>query len=107
MLTTRPYRQHGQLIDLPGAALHAATAAGLQPAGRYVALLAGIRGGRLVSRASFFQMANTRAARTAGIPLQIPAHEDILVLRAPAAAGQAIGSRVRLVPSGGWAGSGQ
>ena len=84
VLTTRPYRHQGQLIDLPGAALHAATSTGLQPVGRYVALLAGIRGGRLVPRASFFQMANTRTARTAGIPLQVPAHEDVLVLRASA-----------------------
>ena len=83
VLTTRPYRHQGQLIDLPGAALHAATSAGLEPVGRYVALLAGIRGGRLVPRASFFQMANTRTARNAGIPLQVPAHEDVLVLRAP------------------------
>ena len=85
VLTTRPYRHQGQLIDLPGAALNAATSAGLVPVGRYVALLAGIRGGRLVPRASFFQMANTRTARNAGIPLQVPAHEDVLVLRAPAA----------------------
>ena len=84
VLTTRPYRRHGQLVDLPGAALHAAASAGLEPVGRYVALLAGIRGGRLVPRASFFQMSNTRAARQAGTPLQVPAHEDVLVLRAPA-----------------------
>jgi len=89
VLTTRPFRHHGQLVDLPGAALHAATSAGLQPVGRYVALLAGIRGGRLVPRASFFQMANTRAARNAGIPLQVPAHEDVLVLRAH---GSSVGS---------------
>jgi hypothetical protein len=87
VLTARPYRHRGQLIDLPGAALHAATSAGLQPVGRYVALLAGIRGGRLVPRASFFQMANTRTARNAGIPLQVPAHEDVLVLRAPGGPG--------------------
>jgi hypothetical protein len=83
VLTTRPYRWQGQLVDLPGAALHAAASVGLEPVGRYVALLAGIRGGRLVPRASFFQLANTRTARAAGIPLQVPAHEDVLVLRAP------------------------
>lgn len=80
VLTTRPYRERGQLVDLPGAALHTAASAGLHPVARYVALLAGLRAGRLVPRASFFQMANVRAARAAGTPLLIPAHEDVLVL---------------------------
>ncbi len=83
VLTTRPYRHHGHLIDLPGAALHAAVSIGLEPVGRYVALLAGVRGGRLVPRVSFFQLANVRAARRAAIPLQAIAHEDVLVLRGP------------------------
>jgi hypothetical protein len=81
VLTARPYRHLGQLVDLPGAVLHTAVSVGLQPVGRYAALLAGIRGGQLVPRVSFFQLANTRAARRAGAPLQAVAHEDILVLR--------------------------
>ena len=111
VLTTRPYRQHGRLIDLPGAALHTATSVGLEPVGRYVALLAGIRGGRLVPRASFFQLANVRGARRAGVPLQVIAHEDVLVLRkprpgstaAPAAgpAAVALASRRLAPPAGG------
>ena len=80
VLTTRPYRAHGHLVDLPGAALHTAVSAGLRPVARYVALLAGLRRGQLVPRASFFQMANVRAARAAGLPLLVPAHEDVLVL---------------------------
>jgi len=85
VLTTRPYRSAGQLIDLPGAALHTAASIGLEPVGRYVALLAGVYPDRVVSRGSFFQMANVRAARAAGTPQRVTAHEDVLVLRAPAA----------------------
>jgi hypothetical protein len=80
VLTTRPYRHHGRLVDLPGAALHTAASVGLEPVGRYVALLAGIRAGQLVPRASFFQLANIRTGHASGQPLQIPAHEDVLVL---------------------------
>jgi hypothetical protein len=81
VLTTRPYRHHGRLVDLPGAALHTAASVGLQPIGRYVALLAGIRAGHLVPRASFFQLANIRTRHASGQPLHIPAHEDVIVLR--------------------------
>lgn len=83
VLTARPYRVAGALIDLPGAVLHTATSVGLQPVGRYVALLAGVHPDRVVPRGSFFQMANVRAARAAGTPLRVIAHEDILVLRVP------------------------
>lgn len=83
VLTVRPYRSQGQLIDLPGAVLHTATSIGLQPVGRYVALLAGVHPDRIVPRGSFFQMANVRAARAAGTPLRVVAHEDVLVLRVP------------------------
>ncbi len=81
VLTARPYRQAGQLIDLPGAVLHTATCIGLEPVGRYVALLAGVHPDRIIPRGSFFQMANVRAARSAGTPLRVIAHEDVLVLR--------------------------
>lgn len=84
VLTARPYRSQGQLIDLPGAVFHTATSIGLEPVGRYVALLAGVHPDRIVPRGSFFQMANVRAARAAGTPLRVPAHEDVLVLRSPA-----------------------
>lgn len=83
VLTVRPYRSQGQLIDLPGAVLHTATSIGLQPVGRYVALLAGVHPDRIVPRGSFFQMANVRAARAAGTPLRVIAHEDVVVLRSP------------------------
>ena len=48
VITTRPWRQRGELIDFPGAVLATGAAAGLIPAERCVALLAGLRGSTLV-----------------------------------------------------------
>jgi modification methylase len=81
VITTRPWREGGELVDLPSAVLAAAQAAGLIPVERNVALLAGIRDSRLTARPSFFQMKNTRDARRTGLPLAIIAHEDTLVVR--------------------------
>ncbi len=81
VLTTRPWRLHGALVDLPGQVASAVERAGLLPLERNVALLAGLRGGRLVGRASFFQIDNTRKARAAGLPVHVVAHEDVLVFR--------------------------
>ncbi|MBL1098930.1 TRM11 family SAM-dependent methyltransferase [Streptomyces coffeae] len=83
VITTRPWRTRGELIDLPSAVLAAAQAAGLIPVERCVALLAGIREGRLIARPSFFQMKNVRDARRAGVPLAVIQHEDTLVFRRP------------------------
>jgi len=44
-----------------------------------VALLAAVRGERLVPRASFFQLTEVRRARQHGVPLRVIAHEDVLV----------------------------
>ncbi|WP_131767478.1 TRM11 family SAM-dependent methyltransferase [Candidatus Protofrankia californiensis] len=79
-ITVRPYRQDGELVDLPGAILDLAPRAGLVRAGRAVALLTGLRGTRLVPRTTFFALHNTRVARDAGIPLHAVAHEDVLLL---------------------------
>ena len=81
VLTTRPWRWHGALVDLPGQVAAAAERAGLVPLERNVALLAGLRDERLVGRASFFQIDNTRKARAAGLPIHVVAHEDLLVFR--------------------------
>ena len=67
VVTSRPWRERGELIDLPGAVLALAVAAGLHPIGRHVALLAAIRDGELIPRASFFQMVKVREARARGI----------------------------------------
>ncbi|WP_431953126.1 TRM11 family SAM-dependent methyltransferase [Actinacidiphila sp. bgisy167] len=82
VVTTRPWRERGELIDLPSAVLAAGHTAGLIPTERCVALLAGIRDGRLVTRPSFFQMKNVRDARRQGIPLAVVQHEDVIVFTA-------------------------
>ncbi|MFI6350189.1 TRM11 family SAM-dependent methyltransferase [Streptomyces sp. NPDC050560] len=84
VVTARPWRERGELIDLPSAVLAAGRTAGLIPTARCVALLAGIRNGRLVPRPSFFQMKNVRDARREGIPLSVIQHEDVLVFTRPA-----------------------
>jgi modification methylase len=56
---------------------------------RCVALLAGVRGGQLIARPSFFQLDNVRKARARGKPWHLIVHEDVLVFasaRKPAAA---------------------
>ena len=81
VLTARPWRHNGALIDLPGAVVRAASGAGFVLAERNVALLTGLRDGRLVPRASFFQLNNVRDARAHGLPHLVIAHEDVLVFR--------------------------
>lgn len=83
VVTTRPWREHGELIDLPSAVLGAGKAAGLTPTERCAALLAGIRDSQLITRPSFFQMKNVRDARRVGIPLSVIQHEDVLVFTRP------------------------
>jgi tRNA G10 N-methylase Trm11 len=85
VITARPWRTHGELVDLPAAVLACGRAAGLLPYERNVALLAGLRDDRLVPRVSFFQIDHVRKARAAGMPLLAIAHEDLLVLRKEAA----------------------
>src|SRR6266567_2925162 len=66
------------------AAANAAGArAGLVPVARCVALLAGLRGGRLIARPSFFQLDNLRRARRQGHPWHLIVHEDVLIFRNP------------------------
>jgi tRNA G10 N-methylase Trm11 len=79
MVTARPYRRGHDLIDIPGMVIAAGDDAGLHLIDRCVGLLAGIRDGKTITRASFFQQHNIRLARTAGDPQWLIAHEDILV----------------------------
>ncbi|MFB6536661.1 TRM11 family SAM-dependent methyltransferase [Streptomyces noursei] len=83
VITTRPWRERGELIDLPSAVLAAGKSAGLLPTERCVAMLAGIRNGHLITRPSFFQMKNVRDARRQGIPLSVVQHEDVLIFTRP------------------------
>jgi modification methylase len=81
VVTARPWRRNGMLVDFPAAVAAAAGHAGLTLLERNVALLAGLQGDRLVSRASFFQLHRVRTARAQGVPLRVIAHEDVVVLR--------------------------
>ncbi|MFE3205587.1 TRM11 family SAM-dependent methyltransferase [Embleya sp. NPDC059237] len=83
VITTRPWRHLGELVDLPCATIAAGEAAGLIPVERCIALLAGLRDGELVARPTFFALKNVRDARTAGIPQHLIVHEDVIVLRRP------------------------
>jgi hypothetical protein len=84
VVTARPWRQHGELVDLPAAVIAAGTRAGLVPVARCAALLAGLRGGRLIARPSFFQLDNLRRARRHGQPWHLIVHEDVLIFQNPA-----------------------
>ena len=81
VITARPYRRHGELIDIPGMVVAAGEAAGLDLVEECVALMAGVRNGVLVPRASFFQQKNVGDAIADGDPQWLVQHEDVVVLR--------------------------
>lgn len=81
VVTARPWRRNGALVDLPAAIEQVGEEAGLVPLSRHVALLAALRGDTLVPRPSFFQLDLVRKARQRGIPLTVISHEDVIVLR--------------------------
>jgi len=74
-----PYRRHRDLIDIPGMVVAAGANAGLRLVDRCVALLAGVRHGQLIPRASFFQLRNVRAALAMGDPQWLISHEDVII----------------------------
>jgi hypothetical protein len=78
VITARPYRADGELVDIPGMAAAAGQHAGLVLLDECIALLAGIRHGRLMPHASFFQVTNAR--NTTGHQQWITQHEEVLVL---------------------------
>jgi tRNA G10 N-methylase Trm11 len=83
VVTARPWRKHGELVDLPSAIVTAANTAGFALLERCVALLAAVRDGELLARPSFFQLQQVRAALAKDIPMHLITHEDVLVLRRP------------------------
>ncbi|WFE93567.1 DNA methyltransferase [Micromonospora sp. WMMD987] len=83
IVTARPYRRHGELIDIPGMVTAAGINAGLELVEECIALVCGVRNGSIIPRASFFQQKNTRDAITTGDPQWLLQHEDVVVLRAP------------------------
>jgi modification methylase len=89
VLTARPWRRRGLLVDFPTALIEAGERTGLTCFERNVALLVGLNGDRLVGRPSFFQLDRVRKARAAGLPLRVIAHEDVLVFRQPGSSANA------------------
>ena len=73
--------------------LAAGTRAGLIPVARHVALLAGLRDGRLIARPSFFLLDNLRRARRQGQPWHLIVHEDVLIFRNPGPPGSPAAAR--------------
>lgn len=82
-VTARPYRHRGELVDIPGLVVAAATKAGLRLHDRCIPLLSGVRGGRIVRRPSFFQLAHTRAAHARGDPQWLLQQEIALIFIHP------------------------
>ncbi|MGA8115674.1 MAG: DNA methyltransferase [Actinocatenispora sp.] len=81
-VVTRPLRHpDGSLIDLTTPLLSAATAAGLAPVDRCIALTAGLRGNRLVTRASLAERRAAARARATGTPTALTAHHEVLVFQ--------------------------
>jgi len=80
VVTVRPFRHNGELVDFPSMVTAAARDAGLVLAERNVALLAGVRDGRLVARASFFALHNLRHGHHSAGVRHVRVHEDVLVL---------------------------
>jgi hypothetical protein len=82
VITARPYRRHGELIDIPGMVVAAGVNAGLGLVEECIALICGVRDGVLVPRASFFQQKNVRDAIATGDPQWLTQHEDVAIFTA-------------------------
>jgi hypothetical protein len=82
VITCRPVRRRpDDFIDLPGELMSVARSVGLVPVERCAAMLAAVRDGQIVHRASMFGLMAIRKSRADGIPVHLVAHEDALVLR--------------------------
>jgi tRNA G10 N-methylase Trm11 len=82
VITCRPVRRRrDDFIDLPGDLLTVGRSVGLQPVERCAAMLAAVRDGQIIHRASMFGLMAARRTRADGIPVHLVAHEDVLVLR--------------------------
>ncbi|RSM65001.1 DNA methylase [Kibdelosporangium aridum] len=80
VVVARPLRHpDGSLADLTTPLIAAATTAGLVPVERCIALTAGLRGSRLVTRATLAE--RRAAARAAGRPTALTAYDEVLVFQ--------------------------
>jgi tRNA1(Val) A37 N6-methylase TrmN6 len=83
VVTARPYRRHGELVDIPGMVEAAGINARLDLVEECIALICGVRDSVIIPRASFFQQKNIRDAVAAGDPQWLLQHEDVLLFKAP------------------------
>lgn len=83
---TKNTRRAGRLLDLAGTTVALARQAGFGYLQHVVALHAAVRDGTLAGRPSFWQLTQTRHARTRGEPAHLVAHEDVCVFIRPGAA---------------------
>ncbi|SDM99398.1 DNA methylase [Lentzea albidocapillata subsp. violacea] len=82
IVVARPHRHpDGSLVDLTTPLIAAGTSAGLAPVDRCIALTAGLRGNRLVTRASLADRRAVARARATGAPLALSAHHEVLVFQ--------------------------
>jgi modification methylase len=93
VITVRPFRRGGDLVDIPSMAAQAALKAGFSLHERCVALLAATCDEGLMARSSFFQMVNARNASAQGNPVHVTAHEEVIVARLRTGAGSGTGFR--------------
>lgn len=97
VVVARPRRHpDGSLVDLTTPLIAAGASAGLAAVERCVALTGGLRGGRLVTRASFAERRAAARARAGGSPVALVAHHEVIVFQlahdAELAAAAAIGT---------------
>jgi DNA modification methylase len=76
---TRNTRRDGACFDLAAVTVEIARRIGFTYLQHVVALLCALRGGDLAARPSFWQLVQTRRARSHGRPVHLVAHEDVLV----------------------------
>lgn len=88
VVTARPYRRYGELVDIPGMVVAAGVNAGLDLVEECIALICRVRNGVVVPRSSFFQQKNVRDAIASGDPQWLPQHEDVAIFKVPSGEGR-------------------
>jgi modification methylase len=78
---TKNTRRSGRTLDLAGLTVSVATEAGFAYLQHVIALHAAVRDSALVARPSFWQLTQTRQARSRGEPTHLVVHEDVEVFQ--------------------------
>ncbi|MBA0127298.1 DNA modification methylase [Haloechinothrix sp. YIM 98757] len=86
VITCRPWRRRGRLLDLPGKIHDAAEAVGLVPADHCIALTAPMHGHQLRPRHISRTGHRPESTDLHGQPTAHPTHIDVLIFRAPTTA---------------------